>query len=308
MSSPPTADYGYSYILTDTELTSGISGTFTVTTPSSVDNDFTNNEEVVLNGGPFDAVTATYYGYWQAPNGAKWPIINDFPGLVVFTNVDYSDSGTFGTVNAAASLPICLLFDARIAIPGGVKAIDELSIGDEVLTPSGVRRVKFIGHSTRVLPDLRATGKMPIRINAGALAHLGPTREIHCSPSHAFLIGGCLVEAQALINGSTIQQVETWDEFSITYYSIELEEHSLVWANGLPTETYFANMRGKGFSRESWDNYADYVALYGEGEPMKELELPRIPFARQLPAEIRELAGVVDPAAPGEIAARYALT
>jgi hypothetical protein len=216
VSQPPTADYGYLYVLIETQLASGASGTFTVAT-EDYDNDFTNNENVILNGGPFDNLSATYFGYWEGPDGAKWPIINDDSNLVVFTNVDYGESGASGSVYPEAPLPICLLSDARIAIPGGLKDIDELTIGDEVLTQSGVRRVKFIGHSTRVLPDLRATGKMPIRINAGALGDLGPIREIHCTPSHAFLIGGCLVEAQALINGSTIQQVKAWDEFAITY-------------------------------------------------------------------------------------------
>lgn len=137
---------------------------------------------------------------------------------------------------------------------------------------------------------------MPIEIKAGALGVLGPVQNLLCSPSHSFFIQGSLVEAQALVNGDTIQQRDSLESFEFTYYSIELETHSLIWANGMLAETYFANVRGKGFSRESWDNYADYVALYGEGEPMKELELPRIPFARQLPPEIRQLAGVPDPA------------
>lgn len=57
------------------------------------------------------------------------------------------------------------------------------------------------------------------------------------------------------------------------------------------SETYFANVRDGEFTRVAWDNYADYVALYGEGGTMRELELPRIPFARQLPPALRELIG-----------------
>ncbi len=52
-------------------------------------------------------------------------------------------------------------------------------------------------------------------------------------------------------------------------------------------ESYYANWRGDGYSRADWDNYADYIALYGDSKGMKELDLPRIPFARQLPAELR---------------------
>ena len=128
---------------------------------------------------------------------------------------------------------------------------------------------------------------MPIRIEAGALGELGPDATLHCTPSHAFHIKGSLVEAQALINGTTIQQLIDWDELLITYISIELEDHQLIWANGLLAETYYANWRSDGFSRQSWDNYDQYLELYGESESMKELAMPRIPFARQLPAELR---------------------
>jgi hypothetical protein len=57
----------------------------------------------------------------------------------------------------------------------------------------------------------------------------------------------------------------------------------------LQVETYFANHRGIGFTRNDWDNYADYIALYGSSMPMEELTMPRIPFARQLPAAVRLL-------------------
>jgi hypothetical protein len=46
-------------------------------------------------------------------------------------------------------------------------------------------------------------------------------------------------------------------------------------------------MKSEGFSRQSWEKYDQYLELYGESESMKELDMPRIPFARQLPAELR---------------------
>jgi hypothetical protein len=252
------------------------------------------------------SVDAVYTGYTLD----GWPVYaTDGGNFYVYSNVPLDNGdGTvvFYTTVAESPVALCLVAGALIAAEGSLVPVEYLAVGDVLLTPSGPRAVRFIGRTTRVVPELRATGRMPIRIEAGALGELGPEAPIHCTPSHAFLIGGCLVEAQALINGTTIRQLESWEEPTVTYYSIELEEHGLVWANGLLTETYFANVRGKGFSRESWNNHADYVALYGEGEPMKELELPRIPFARQLPAEIRQLAGVPDPAEAE--AALYALS
>ena len=94
------------------------------------------------------------------------------------------------------------------------------------------------------------------------------------------------MEAGALINGTSIQQLDDWPEAALTYYNIELERHGLITANGLLAESYFANYRSNGFSRDCWDNYHDYVALYGAGELMEELPLPRIPFARQIPMQL----------------------
>lgn len=200
----------------------------------------------------------------------------------------------YKTSSSADPLVLCLVEGTSVRLAdGSSKDVAALEVGDEVLTPSGTHAVRFVGQTTRTLWQLRSTGRMPICIEAGALGSIGPEQAIHCTPSHAFLIEGCLVEAQALINGRTIRQLEQWHAGTVTYYSIELERHALVWANGLLCETYFATARGNQFSRESWDNFSAYQALYGNGAAMVELALPRIPFARQLPVEIRQrlLAG-----------------
>ena len=146
----------------------------------------------------------------------------------------------------------------------------------------------FLARSTRSIAQLQALGKMPIRINQGAFGSLGPAQDSFLSPSHAIHFAGSLVEAGALINGTSIQQLNDWTEAALTYYNIELERHGLITANGLLVESYFANYRSNGFSRDCWDNYHDYVARYGAGELMEELPLPRIAFARQIPMQLRQ--------------------
>jgi hypothetical protein len=192
------------------------------------------------------------------------------------------------SITPAPFVTLCFLPNTLIRLADHQqKQAGDLVVGDLVATPEGPQAVKFIGKTTRNIFDLRETGRMPVRIEAGALGELGPDATLHCTPSHAFHIKGSLVEAQALINGTTIQQLIDWDELLITYISIELEDHQLIWANGLLAETYYANWRSDGFSRQSWDNYDQYLELYGESESMQELAMPRIPFARQLPAELR---------------------
>jgi autotransporter-associated beta strand protein len=207
----------------------------------------------------------------------------------------YSDSGTTLLSSAAVIdadsdelVPVvCFLAGTLIATPTGEQPIETLQPGDLINTAEGPRPVRFLARSTRSIDQLQDLGKMPIRINQGALGALGPAQDTFLSPSHAIHFAGSLVEAAALINGTSIQQLYDWPEASLTYYNIELERHGLITANGLLVESYFANYRNNGFSRDCWDNYHDFVARYGAGESMVELPLPRIPFARQIPMELR---------------------
>jgi len=205
-------------------------------------------------------------------------------------------SGTGTILNAPAAAPVCFLPGTLIATPSGLRPVETLQPGDLVLTPEGPEPVRFLGYSNHGQRTLRAIGRMPVAIQAGAFGELGPERHMYVSPSHALHLQGALVEAGALINGSSIRQLNEWpSEEQITYYSIELERHALVWANGLLAESFYPVLD----LRLRWHNHHDYVALYGENiEPMQELALPRIPFARQLPAELRALAGLPDLAEP----------
>jgi hypothetical protein len=196
--------------------------------------------------------------------------------------------------------PVCFVAGTLIATPEGPRAIESLRPGQLVLTPAGPQAVKFVARTSCRLNALRALGKMPVCITAGAFGDLGPECDTCLSPAHAIQLEGHLVEAGALINGTSVVQLDSWSEGdSITYYNIELEAHSLIWANGMLAETYFANYRTNGFSRESWDNYAEYLELYGSSELMDELPMPRIPFARQLPVSLRVRLQLNEPATPG---------
>ena len=110
-----------------------------------------------------------------------------------------------------------------------------------------------------------------------------------------------------MINGQSIYQLEELSEFdqrhqceqrsplaehkeidSFTYYSLEFDQHALVWANDLLTESYLPTYRDGELTRLAWNNYDNYLSLYRSSETMNELPMSRIPFARQLPLRIRE--------------------
>lgn len=208
-----------------------------------------------------------------------------YPGFIGYTN------NTITTLN-----PVCFLEGTKIKCISIDVPIENLKIGDLIQTSQGPRAIKFIAKTTLPMRDLTACGKQPIMLESHALGSLGPDAPLWLSPSHAIDFAGCLVEAGALINGTSIHRVDSqqlqqagFDPEVVTYYNIELEIHAVIYANGLAVESYYANPRSHGLSRRDWDNYDDYLALYGESVPMQELPFPRIPFARQIPPAVREM-------------------
>jgi hypothetical protein len=56
------------------------------------------------------------------------------------------------------------------------------------------------------------------------------------SPDHAIFVDGKLICARQLVNGSTIRQETGWT--AVDYYHVELDQHSILLAEGLPAESY----------------------------------------------------------------------
>lgn len=179
---------------------------------------------------------------------------------------------------------ICFMPGTMIATPRGEVAVETLKAGDLVTTSDGaIKAVNWLGRQTlsrRFCDPLRA---WPIRILAGALGENVPSRDLRLSPDHALLVEGALVQAGALVNGTSIrretQVPETW-----IYYHIELDDHSLVLAEGAPAETFVDNI-----DRLAFDNWDEFEALYPEGKIVDELPYPRVKAQRQVSRNLRAL-------------------
>lgn len=142
-----------------------------------------------------------------------------------------------GTVSSTVA---CFVSGTMIRTPAGDVAIEHLRIGDLVVTSRGEERpIKWLGCATvdcRRYADRRVV--MPVRIAAETFGPRKPERDLFVSPGHAICVSvldEVLVQASALVNGSTIAQIDVEE---VTYWHLELESHDIILADGLPVESY----------------------------------------------------------------------
>jgi hypothetical protein len=200
---------------------------------------------------------------------------------------DQQYTGKIGGKNGDVQLTsfstvICFLSGTMIRTADGEVPVETLKRGDIVLTSDGRNiPVDWLGVQTvslRFADKLRA---LPIRIKAGALADNVPSRDLLVSPDHALLVEGALIQAGALINGTSIVR-ETNVPTVLTYYHVEVEDHSLILAENTPAETFVDNV-----DRLAFDNWNEHEALYPDGKQVNELPYPRAKSHRQVPVSTR---------------------
>jgi len=168
----------------------------------------------------------------------------------------------------------CYLRGTAILTPCGEREISELQIGDPVITYSGQPKpIKWIGHRRLQRDDGDWPAElMPVKLLASALDDDIPHRELFLSPCHAIYIDGQLIPAGALINGHTIVVPRTHVKV-LEYFHIELFVPDVIYAEGVPTETFLPFM-----ARRTFDNRQEYEDLYGT-----EQSIVRAPFAPTVP-------------------------
>lgn len=177
---------------------------------------------------------------------------------------------------------ICFMAGTAIATPYGEVPVESLQIGDPLTLSDGrVMPMAWLGKqtvSTRFADPMRV---LPIRIKADALGDSLPRRDLLVSPEHALLVGDILIQAGALVNGVSILR-ETGVPERFTYYHVELADHSLILAESVPAETFVDHV-----DRKTFDNWAEYEALYGSPRDIVEMPHPRAKSHRQVPPAIR---------------------
>ncbi|GCD56132.1 outer membrane protein [Acetobacter pasteurianus NBRC 3222] len=171
------------------------------------------------------------------------------------------------------SYEVCFLSGSMIRTPEGDVAVENLQIGDQVVAfdwqnnKDTSHPVVWVGktHATvhAGLPDDEAG--YPVRILKDAIADGVPYKDMLITPEHCLFFEGKFVPARMLVNGVSIfydKSITSYD-----YYHVETEQHSVIRADGMLTESYLDTGNRRSFRQEgsvvslggkprSWENDA----------------------------------------------------
>jgi Hint domain len=141
---------------------------------------------------------------------------------------------------------ICFTPGTMIHTPCGERPVDLLRAGDEVMTrDSGAQPVLWTGRRRigggllYALPRLR-----PVRIGGQVPGVPSPLRPLLLSPQHLVVAQGAAAtalfgEPEVLVAAEYLPGTQTDHVLSeVTYIHFALPAHHVVWANGVPVETF----------------------------------------------------------------------
>jgi hypothetical protein len=187
-------------------------------------------------------------------SGAADSITVTIPGPLTQIQVTYDNgptatsSGAFGWGEVSFDV-VCFAEDAQITTDQGDRLIQDLNVGDMVVTRDhGLQEIRWIGkkHVTGArlyaYPNLR-----PIVIEKDTYGPNVPYKDLMVSPQHRILIDHSdvallfgdtevLAPAKGLINNTSVYVNET--ARSVTYFHILFDQHEVIYSNGLPTESF----------------------------------------------------------------------
>ncbi|OUI91571.1 membrane protein [Acetobacter indonesiensis] len=205
----------------------------------------TNQHNVYIRDAP-GSTGSTYEIYDETTDTVLVSPLTMAPGEDVTKITWQSDAGTLN----------CFLSGSLIRTPSGDVAVEEISIGDEVITfdwktnQEISQQVIWVGKAnTQVKPHLSDDeAGWPVRILKNAISEGVPFKDMLITPEHCLFFEGKFVPARMLVNGASIffdKSITSYD-----YYHVETAQHSVITADGILTESYLDTGNRASFSQE----------------------------------------------------------
>jgi hypothetical protein len=237
-------------------------------TGSTDDGDQTNNNFVDLSGF-YNETTL------QAVNDADTDPLNDFGSALGMLRADAEDGVFDGTIDGVdysgeigdidltiedGGTPVdpdeltfdntnvpCFVAGTQIATIGGLVSVENLQVGDKVITrDNGIQEIRWIGSRQVDGVDNMA----PVKIDPGALN--GNESAVWLSPNHRVLLNGAnldmlfatseaLVAVKHLVSREGIRTVTCK---KVHYYHLLFDNHEVILSNGIWTESFHPGQQG----------------------------------------------------------------
>ena len=199
----------------------------------------TTNGTITIDGGSEDGADTLQLGTLaNLTQAVRDTFVDDGTGS--FSGTITLDDGTILNFTEIENI-ICFTPGTRIATPRGARPIEELKVGDIVVTRDhGLQPIRWIG--SRTVP---AYGRFaPVRIRAGVCT--GQETDLVVSPQHRMLFQGyraellfgeseVLVAAAHLVDDHAVTQEEGG---TVTYIHMMFDAHEIVYAEGAATESF----------------------------------------------------------------------
>ncbi len=164
------------------------------------------------------------------------------------------DTFTFAGVNIinveAVNGPPCFVHGTRIETARGAVAIEDLAVGDLVMTrDNGLQPIRWIGRRVLSAQVLDAQPKLrPIRLRAGSLGQGVPSVDLLVSPQHRVLVRSAIAQRmfdapEVLVAAKQLCQIDgidvAEDVAGVEYVHMLFDRHEVVISNGAETESLF---------------------------------------------------------------------
>jgi Ca2+-binding RTX toxin-like protein len=172
---------------------------------------------------------------------------NGIDGTVEILDGDGNVTDTIEFENIEEIVP-CFTPGTLIATPRGEKLVEELQVGDRVITrDNGIQEIRWVGHKAITGRELLGSPHLkPVVVKAGSLGNGLPERDMMLSPNHRVLVANAqtqlyfdesevLAAVKHLVGTPGVQEL---DVLSTTYIHFMFDRHEVVLSNGAWTESF----------------------------------------------------------------------
>ena len=206
-------------------------------------------DDVDGGSGAIDYDTLDLRG--SAPEGGRFDVTytsaDREDGYVDYFNADGTDAGRLNFVEIENVIP-CFTPGTKIATPKGEISVEELQVGDRVITrDNGIQTIRWVGAREMTGAEFEMAAHLkPVLIRKGALGNDLPERDMMVSPNHRVLVANdktalYFEEREVLVAAKHLTGMEGIDVVEVsgtTYIHVMFDRHEVILSDGTWTESF----------------------------------------------------------------------